>query len=49
LEPETLQSQSNPTKTRIIAWTKVARLVGSQGIMTSSECKQDMHKHAVIM
>jgi len=28
---------------------KWAHLVGSQGMMTSSKCKQNMHKHTSIM
>jgi len=42
--------------TRIIAYnpikplaTKSTRLVGFQGILTSFQCKQNMHKHPAIM
>jgi len=47
LEPGTSESRSKAIKTRIKTWspkkiwaTKTARFVDSQGMMTSSKCKQ---------
>jgi len=52
------ESQPNPVKSHITALftmklpvksQKMAPGVGVQGVMTSSECKQYMHKHTLIM
>jgi len=55
-EPEMLESPSNPLKTRIVAYnpkklsaTKSDGLFYSQDMTLSSKCKQNMHKHPLIM